>query len=982
MADVMLRLKVSADGQGNLSAVAQGLEKVEKSAKTTNTELKTMEKTFSTGLGLGAGVAAFQALASSIVAMSSGLVSAATEAADYAEKIGRLRTSTGLANETIQRLDRLMVSMGGSTEQAAAAMNKAQRAIAGGDASLKSLGLSVSQLRAMNPEAQFEAIAKAIMEIPNHTDRAAAAMKVFGKSGAELLPVLEQVAEGALKVGRVISDENIAALERLDDYIDAANESWKEFSRTTTAVVVRALEDVTAALFENTAFLGDARSVWDDFWNAIINGATFMATMVNTIVTSVTESITTLVSTVASNIKTIEGMLKGNIGVLQGLREIGAVGAGAATAVKKNFGSLFQDMKNPKWAWTDYSAAGGSQTAPSPVGRGFGSVAKTPEMSEELKEFEKALKESVKAVKSLSWYIENALPEDAFVMGLKSRNWSKVPMVAAEGTLPIGGVYGYDDPIRRVNVSAKETAKAIAAAERSTIAWQAGLQGVALLASSIGGKFGDVAQVIGNIGQSFAPRYDANGKRIAMTGMEKFNAIASGVGQIGGLIGGTTGSAISGAAGGAMTGAAIGSLFGGAGAVPGAIIGGAVGLIGGIFAGKKKEKEALAQAMAQLNDLIRQQFGSFADAERAAEKYGLALTKATDKKSTEALTKQLDELAKRMKGTQMMVDGIIASITSLTYEKDGQIFSTFEDPAVLEAVSGQFATTFWAVWRREGLAGIDKLRPMWDKLHQQLVDAGFDPTALGFGQMGDLFGKTADPRMRAILGLSSAQGQLMNGALDAGYASSGMVAQGTTIARETLKELEGQGLSAEVMAEQLVALNRMYAATGQEMPEDLKRAMEEAGLTILPTQLEVLEEIRDILKGAPSFAQGGYIDAGTGTLAFLHGRERIMREDDIDREERRNGGGGAGSGSGIPGIPTGGTGTGSQGSDAVSASSSAIAQPNSPQPTQNQIVIAPTLNASAYNDAKSRQELSTFMVNELINQVRNNPTLRKELRQV
>ena len=49
------------------------------------------------------------------------------------------------------------------------------------------LGLKVSDLQAMTPDQQFETIAKAIAKIQDPTERAGAAMEIFGKSGGKTL---------------------------------------------------------------------------------------------------------------------------------------------------------------------------------------------------------------------------------------------------------------------------------------------------------------------------------------------------------------------------------------------------------------------------------------------------------------------------------------------------------------------------------------------------------------------------------------------------------------------------------------------------------------------------------------------------------------------------------------------------------------------------------------------------------------------------
>ena len=54
------------------------------------------------------------------------------------------------------------------------------------------IGVSMDQLQGKKPEEQFRAIAKAIGAIQDPTQRAAAAVSIFGKSGTELLPLFAE----------------------------------------------------------------------------------------------------------------------------------------------------------------------------------------------------------------------------------------------------------------------------------------------------------------------------------------------------------------------------------------------------------------------------------------------------------------------------------------------------------------------------------------------------------------------------------------------------------------------------------------------------------------------------------------------------------------------------------------------------------------------------------------------------------------------
>lgn len=304
--------------------------------------------------------------------------------------------------------------------------------------------------------------------------------------------------------------------------------------------------------------------------------------------------------------------------------------------------------------------------------------------------------------------------------------------------------------------------------------------------------------------------------------------------------------------GGAAQGAAFGSAFG-----PwGAAIGGVVGGIAGLFGRGKKKKEEAAKAKAEMDDMkksITDQFGSLKEAARQADLYGVNLKRAMDGKKPEELKKQLEELNKRMEGLRAAAAGVVQQMQGLSYESvDGGIVSTFSDPAVAQASAGLFAGTFWQVFNKQGFAAIEQMRPGYEALMQELLRQGLDPSALGMDRITQMLNLSNDPKMKALMGVSQGNAGLLSGALDAGYVDKSMVADSTTVARATLEEMKKTGMdeatAASAMREQLVALQRSYEATGQELPTDLKDALSAAGIDVLPTQLDVLKEIRDGIK--------------------------------------------------------------------------------------------------------------------------------------
>lgn len=122
---------------------------------------------------------------------------------------------------------------GSSIEDVEKGIRKAQQGISSGAAVFGELGLSIVELQAMSPDQQFTAIADKLATIENPGERAAKAMEVFGKSGANLLPLLatgskgiEELTKQAAANGAVMSGEQAQSAATLGDAIDGVGISF------------------------------------------------------------------------------------------------------------------------------------------------------------------------------------------------------------------------------------------------------------------------------------------------------------------------------------------------------------------------------------------------------------------------------------------------------------------------------------------------------------------------------------------------------------------------------------------------------------------------------------------------------------------------------------------------------------------------------------------------------------------------------------
>jgi TP901 family phage tail tape measure protein len=203
--------------------------------------LKAAEDTFkkfgATVGKIGAGVAAAGAVAVGAAAAAfTPLLAAAKQFADVGSELDDMAQRTGAAVEGLSALGYAAKQSGTSLQAVEGGIKKSQKAIvdaANGSkelgAAFASLGLDVGRLMNMTPDAQFKAIASAVGQIENPTQRAAMAMQIFGKSGTELLPLMrsniKELTDEAEKLGLVMSGKNASAAAALGDALDKATDT-------------------------------------------------------------------------------------------------------------------------------------------------------------------------------------------------------------------------------------------------------------------------------------------------------------------------------------------------------------------------------------------------------------------------------------------------------------------------------------------------------------------------------------------------------------------------------------------------------------------------------------------------------------------------------------------------------------------------------------------------------------------------------------
>ncbi len=166
--------------------------------------------------------------------------------ASAGDQLNKMAIRTGISAESLSQLAFAAEQSGASLEAVETGLRNMQRSILDAERGLSTatdalarLGLTVDDLKGLSPEEQFKLLADRLARVEDPTMRAALAMKLFGRSGTQLLPLLSQGAAGiealqqeADRLGLTISTEQAQAAA---DFADA----WNRIKRQLKAAVVQ-----------------------------------------------------------------------------------------------------------------------------------------------------------------------------------------------------------------------------------------------------------------------------------------------------------------------------------------------------------------------------------------------------------------------------------------------------------------------------------------------------------------------------------------------------------------------------------------------------------------------------------------------------------------------------------------------------------------------------------------------------------------------
>jgi len=181
----------------------------------------------------GAGKLTMAAFSAAAVATSAALAVSVKKAIDHADQLGEMSQAIGLTAEQLSSLEYAAKMSGLSIDDLSTSFRKFNKMIYDGATgskesadAFKSLGVSLtdSSGRLKNNYTLFLESADALSKMSDGAQKSALAQELFGKSGANMIPIINEgkdgikkLADEAARFGVVVSSETVAASDKFND---------------------------------------------------------------------------------------------------------------------------------------------------------------------------------------------------------------------------------------------------------------------------------------------------------------------------------------------------------------------------------------------------------------------------------------------------------------------------------------------------------------------------------------------------------------------------------------------------------------------------------------------------------------------------------------------------------------------------------------------------------------------------------------------
>ena len=215
----LLKIKADVEGEGAVNALGRAIGGLSGTAGKVSGGLK----------GLAGAAGGLSGALGSLVplATGAGLAAMAKNAIDAADDMNDLSQKTGVSVESLSKFQQAANASGTSIEGVGAAMIKLNRNLATGNdgaaEALTSLGLSATDAsgKLKSTDAIMLEVADKFAKMPGGADKTAAAMALFGKAGADMIPLLNGGSKAVTDLSATMTGAFAKGADSLNDKLAA-----------------------------------------------------------------------------------------------------------------------------------------------------------------------------------------------------------------------------------------------------------------------------------------------------------------------------------------------------------------------------------------------------------------------------------------------------------------------------------------------------------------------------------------------------------------------------------------------------------------------------------------------------------------------------------------------------------------------------------------------------------------------------------------
>lgn len=199
----------------------------------------------------------------------------ASETAAAGDKIDKQSQVLGMSRKAYQEWDYILSQNGSSIESMSTAMKTLNNTILEGIEgnkesadSLAQLGLHMEELSDLSQEDQFEAVVRAFQKMPAGAQKSALAVKLFGRQGMQLLPLLnntetsiDELRQRAEELGLIMGDD---AIDASVEYTDSLDTMKRTFNALKYSIGAKVMPVITDAMQKVTNYAGKIKKAYED----------------------------------------------------------------------------------------------------------------------------------------------------------------------------------------------------------------------------------------------------------------------------------------------------------------------------------------------------------------------------------------------------------------------------------------------------------------------------------------------------------------------------------------------------------------------------------------------------------------------------------------------------------------------------------------------------------------------------------------------